>query len=365
MQRTGTANLPLHGGKAPRWLFQRMVRLSGGILDYMVEELGPGETLVRFSDPFWFQSLGCVLGFDWHSSGVTTTTCGAVKEALRGRSDLSLFACGGKGATSRRTPQEIEEHAEKIGLSSAAPDLVKASRMSAKVDSNALQDGYQIYHHFFIFTADGEWTVVQQGMNESAGLARRYHWISRGLSDFIEEPHKAICSHKRGLTLNLTARESRETRDASAALSLENPDKLVGELERLQRLDLPRRHQLFIQHLHPASIRRVLLKTYERQPEDFATLLGMPGVGGKTLRSLALIAELVHGTSLSWEDPASYSFAHGGKDGYPFPVDRETYDASIDILEKAVRSLKAGRSEKTEALRRLSQMGSAPHIHIK
>jgi len=354
MQRTGTANLPLHGGKAPRWLFQRMTRLCGGILEYMVEELGPGETLVRFSDPFWFQSLGCVLGFDWHSSGVTTTTCGAVKEALRAYPDLGLFACGGKGAASRRTPLEIEEHAQRIGLSGDAPDLIRASRMSAKVDSNALQDGYQIYHHFFLFTSEGEWTVVQQGMNESLGLARRYHWVSRGLSDFVEEPHKAICAQRRGLTLNLTARDSRETREAAAALAGERPDKLVGELERLQSLDLPRRHQLFLRHLHPSSIRRVLLKTYQRQPEDFATLLGMPGVGAKTLRALSLIAELVHGTSLSWEDPARYSFAHGGKDGYPFPVDRETYDNSIDILERAVRSLKVGRSEKADALRRLS-----------
>jgi len=359
MRRTGTANLPLHGGKAPRWLFQRMVRLSGGILEYMVEELGPGETLSRFSDPFWFQSLGRVLGFDWHSSGVTTTTCGAVKEALRARPDLGLFACGGKGAASRRTPREIEEHAGRIGLSGGAPDLVRASRMSAKVDSNALQDGYQIYHHSFVFTPEGAWTVVQQGMNESLGLARRYHWASRDLSDFVEEPHKAICAQQRGLTLNLTARDSRETREAAAALSGESPDKLVRELERLKRLDLPRRHQLFLRHLHPDSIRRVLLKTYERQPEDFSTLLGMPGVGEKTLRALSLIAELVHGTSLSWQDPARYSFAHGGKDGYPFPVDRETYDASIDILEKALRSLKVGRSEKAEALRRLSSSASA------
>lgn len=356
-QRTGTASLPLHGGKAPRWLFERMVRLAGGILDYMAEEIGPGETLCRFSDPFWFQSLGCVLGFDWHSSGVTTTTCGAVKEALRDRRDLGLFAAGGKGAASRRTPQEIEDQAEKSGLGNDAPQLVWASRMSAKVDNNALQDGYQIYHHFFMFTSAGEWVVVQQGMDESAGYARRYHWSSRGLKDFTEEPHTAICAQKRGLTLNLVAGGSRETREAVGALCAENPDKIVGELERLQRLLLPRKHQLFIQDLHPASIRKVLLRTYERQPEDFATLLGMPGVGGKTLRALALIAELVHGTSLSWEDPARYSFAHGGKDGYPYPVDREIYDQSIEILEKAVRSSTAERSEKAGALRRLARIG--------
>jgi hypothetical protein len=355
--RTGTANLPLHGGKAPRWLFERMVRLSGGMLEYMVEEMGPGETISRFADPFWFQSFGCVLGFDWHSSGVTTTTCGAVKEALRYRRDLGLYAAGGKGAASRRTPMEIEEHAERIGMGTEGPRLVHASRMSAKVDNNGVQDGYQIYHHFFLFTSGGDWAVVQQGMNDAAGYARRYHWLSRGLEDFTEEPHAAICSEKRGLTLDLVAGESRETREAMGSLSAERPDKLVSELKGLQRLDLPRRHQIFLRDLHPDSIRKVFLLTYERQPEDFATLLGMPGVGAKTLRALALIAELLHGTSLSWKDPARFSFAHGGKDGYPYPVDRETYDASIDFLADAVRSMRADRSEKAAALRRLSMFG--------
>jgi uncharacterized protein len=354
VQRTGTANLPLHGGKAPRWLFDRMARLAGGILEYMVEEIGPAETLFRFSDPFWFQSLGCVLGFDWHSSGVTTTTCGAVKEALRDRGHLELFAAGGKGAVSRRTPQEIEEQAEKIGLGNDAPELVRASRLSAKVDSNALQDGYQIYHHFFMFTAAGDWVVVQQGMNESLRYARRYHWRSRDLVDFTEDPHTAICAQRHGLTLNLVDEKSRDTREILGCLSAQNPDKLIAELEGLQRLELPRKHQVFIKDLNPASIKRVLLKTYERQPEDFITLLGMPGVGGKTLRALALIAELIYGTSLSWEDPAQYSFAHGGKDGFPYPVDRENYDLSIEFLEKAIRSSAEERSEKVKALRRLA-----------
>ena len=360
-QRTGTANLPLHGGKAPRWLFGRMVRLSRGILEYMVEEMGPYDTIRRFSDPFWFQSLGCVLGFDWHSSGVTTTTCGAVKEALRSLPDLGIYVAGGKGAASRRTPREIEDHAERIGLGSHGEGLVHASRMSAKVDNNGVQDGYQIYHHFFMFTADGDWTVVQQGMNESTGYARRYHWVSRGLRDFTEEPHAAICSDKRGLTLDLVAGGSRETREAMGGLSAEKPDKLVRELKRLQRLDLPRRHQVFLRDLHPDRVHKVLLLTYERQPEDFATLLGMPGVGAKTLRALALIAELVHGTSLSWKDPARFSFAHGGKDGYPYPVDRDTYDTSIDILARAVRSLRVDRGEKAAALKRLAARdGSKP-----
>jgi hypothetical protein len=331
-----------------------MVRLSSDIMTWMVEELGPGATLERFADPFWFQSLGCVLGFDWHSSGVTTTTCGAVKEALHHRRDLGIFAAGGKGAASRRTPLEIEEKGERAGLGERIPQLIHASRMAARVDNNALQDGYQIYHHFFLFTTEGEWAVVQQGMNETCGYSRRYHWLSSRVRDFTEEPHAAICSQAAGnVVLNLVAAESREARDVLGPLSSLNPDHTVRELERLHALTLPSRHRLLLRDLHPDSIRKVLLRTYERQPEDFATLLGMPGVGAKTLRALALIAELVYGTPVSWRDPARYSFAHGGKDGYPYPVDRETYDSSIDYLDKALRASKVDRSEREAARRRL------------
>lgn len=355
VHRTGTATLPLHGGKAPRWLFERMTLLAGAIIAYMAEELGRAETVYRFSDPYWFQSFGCVLGFDWHSSGVTTTTCGAVKEALKTRSDLAIFAAGGKGAASRRTPEEIEVQAHGVGLE-GTEDLVRASRMVAKVDNNALQDGYQIYHHFFLFTDKGEWAVIQQGMNEGNGYARRYHWISRGLRDFVEEPHAAICAERRGPAMNLVDARSAETREVMAKLSWENPDKLTSQLQRLKNLELPRRHQLFLEHLSPASVGRVLLKTYERQPEDFAALLEMPGVGARTLRALALISELVHGTSLSWEDPAHFGFAHGGKDGYPYPVDRATYDRSIEIMERAIKRLRQGIREREEALRRLARV---------
>lgn len=354
MPRTGFADLPLHGGKAPRWLFERMVRLSEGILEWMVEELGPRATLERFSDPFWFQALGCVLGFDWHSSGVTTTTCGAVKEALRHRADLGIFAAGGKGAASRRTPLEIEEKGERAGLGERITDLIRASRMAAKVDNNALQDGYQIYHHFFLFTAEGEWAVVQQGMNDAGGYARRYHWVSWRVRDFTEEPHTAICSQSIGHgALNLVAAESRPTRDIMGPLSSLKPERTVRELERLRTLSLPPRHSLLLRDLHPESIHKVLLRTYERQPEDFATLLEMPGVGAKTLRALALIAELVYGTPVSWRDPARYSFAHGGKDGHPYPVDRETYDDSIAYLGRALRASGVERSEREAACRRL------------
>jgi len=331
-----------------------MVRLSGEILGCLVEEAGPRAALQRFSDPHWFQAFGCVLGFDWHSSGVTTTTCGAVKEALRRRDDLGLFAAGGKGAVSRRTPGEIEERGERAGLGEAIPSLVYASRMSAKVDSNALQDGYQIYHHFFLFTREGDWAVVQQGMNEANGYARRYHWLSFAVRDFTEEPHSAICSQAPvGAALNLVAAESRETRQALGELSSRKPERTLAELERLRSLRLPSRHQVLLRDLHPDHIHRVLLRTYERQPEDFATLLGMPGVGAKTLRALALVSELIYGTSLSWRDPARFSFAHGGKDGHPYPVDRETYDATIAFLERALRASRVEGREKDAALRRL------------
>jgi hypothetical protein len=359
--RTGKADLPLHPGKAPPWLFQRMVRLSRGILGYMVEELGTREVLARLSDPFWFQSLGCVLGFDWHSSGVTTTTCGAIKEGLKGlERELGLFAAGGKGAASRRTPQEIEEWAGRASLPFDPAKLVHASRMSAKVDSNALQDGYQIYHHFFVFDREGGWAVVQQGMNESTGYARRYHWLSDGVDDFVQEPHAAVCCDRRGLALNLVAAEGSVNREASAQLARVRPEKLVRELCRLREMRLPRRHQLFLRDLDPASLQRVLLRAYERQPQGFAELLGLPGVGAKALRALSLIADLVHGAPVCWEDPARYSFAHGGKDGWPYPVDRRTYDRSIEAMERAVRRAGLGLSEREGALRRLAAVSPEP-----
>ncbi len=358
--RTGRADLPLHPGKAPPWLFQRMVRLSRCILQYMTEELGAREVLSRFSDPFWFQSLGCVLGFDWHSSGVTTTTCGAVKEGLRGSEpELGLFPAGGKGAASRRTPREIEEWAERASLSADPAALVHASRMSAKVDSSALQDGYQIYHHFFIFDREGNWAVVQQGMNEASGYARRYHWLSDGVDDFVSEPHAAVCCDRRGITLNLVDARSGGNRETAVELARGRPEELARELRRLRELRLPRRHQLFLSDLNPSSVERVLLRAYQRQPEDFSSLLGLPGVGAKTLRALSLIADLAHGAPVSWEDPARYSFAHGGKDGWPYPVDRETYDRSIEIMQEAVRRSRLGLSEREGALRRLAGLPAA------
>ena len=355
-RRTGVAHLPLHPGRAPRWLFGRMVRLSRGIVIALVEDYGPVEVLNRISDPYWFQALGCILGFDWHSSGVTTTLCGALKEGLKGlQHDLGLFVAGGKGGTSRKTPSEIESVGEKLGADLSS--LVYASRMSAKVDSAALQDGYQLYHHSFLFTAEGSWAVVQQGMNGSNRYARRYHWLGRKVADFVCEPHSAIASQGRGRVLNLVAQESDQARDTIAHVaSEERPEKVMRELERVAQLDLPSRHHLLREDIHPKRLEKIFVSTYERKPKDFETLLSLPGVGPKTLRALSLLSELLHGASVSFRDPARYSFAHGGKDGHPYPVDRPTYDETISVLEGALRRARVADKERLDALRRLHRL---------
>ena len=351
--RTGVANLPLHGGKAPRWLFDRMTKLSREISIAIVSDFGPEEMLHRLSDPFWFQGLGCVLGFDWHSSGITTTVCGALKEGVKGlEKDLGLYVAGGKGKASRQTPAQITGYSEAMSRDPAP--LVYASRMSAKVDSSAVQDGYQIYHHTFLFTAKGDWAVVQQGMNESNRYARRYHWLGSGVQDFVREPHAAICSQGFGSPLNMVAEGSEEAREVSTRVASEqSPEDLVRELSRLKSLDMPSRHHLTLQDMHPERLGKIFLSTYERKPEGFESLLGIAGVGPKTIRALSLISELVWGVAPSFQDPARYSFAHGGKDGIPYPVDRKTYDRTTEILARAVRKAKLGNREEVEALRRL------------
>jgi hypothetical protein len=353
--RTGSANLPLHGGSAPRWLFDRMTKLSREITRCIVEEHGPREMLARLADPWWFQAFGCVLGFDWHSSGVTTTVCGALKQALRGtEADLGLFVAGGKGKTSRRTPDDIAAFGERFSLGRSPDDLIYASRMSAKVDNTAVQDGYQLYHHTFVFTRDGHWAVVQQGMNEDTAWARRYHWLSDEMDSFVCEPHRGVCSEGAAQqVLNLVARESEQARQTTAVLSQEKPERLAHEIERMQSLSLPRHHEVLVGELRPDSLKRILLKSYERQPQDFQQLLEVRGIGPKAIRALALIADLVYGVPASTRDPATFSFAHGGKDGYPYPVDRETYDRSIEILREAINKARIGDREKLDALRRL------------
>jgi len=333
--------------------------LAREVMLFISSEKGPDELLERLCDPFWFQAFGCALGFDWHSSGLTTTVCGAMKEASRGiEKDLGLYVAGGKGAVSRKTPSEIETHSEEVGFDPGP--LVYASRMSAKVDSGAVQDDYRIYHHTFLFTPDGKWAVVQQGMHPDNGMARRYHWLGSAVEDFVCEPHAAVCCDGRGETLNMVAGESAGARDVTAGLSRERPELIVADIEKMQTLELPRRHEMLVGDINPERLKGILLSTYENQPEGFEQLLAMKGVGPKTIRSLALISELVYGTPASTRDPARFSFAHGGKDGIPYPVDRKTYDESIEFLGKALSAAKVGRNEKVEAFRRLNGIVSQP-----
>lgn len=355
--RTGIANLPLHYGKAPAWLFGRMRRLAREIALVIAREYGSDELLNRLSDPFWFQAFGCVLGFDWHSSGLTTTVCGALKESLRDISkETGVFVCGGKGAVSRKTPQEIREIGLKR-LTDANPEsLVYASRISAKVDSVCLQDGYQLYHHCFIFTKQGNWAVIQQGMNTNTRWARRYHWLKSEVRDFVCEPHKAICCEHTSRILNMVAKESGDCRNSSVALATEKPNRVVDEFSRIKQLDLSRHHAVSPDDIKPENLRKILEKTYEVRPDNFETLLGIEGVGPKTIRALALLSELIYGKPASFRDPVRFSFAHGGKDGHPYPVDKKQYDLSVRTLKSAVALSRIGRSEKMHALQRLSEV---------
>ena len=390
--RKRMAQLPLHGGKAPAWLFQRMTKLAGAITMAIVDEFGPEEMLARLSDPWWFQAFGCVLGFDWHSSGVTTVTCGAMKEAARlYGDDLGIFVAGGKGATSRKAPTEIITVANRLGLSQG-DRLVYASKMSAKVDSAAVQDGYQLYQHNLFFTPVGQWCVVQQGMNDAQKQARRYHWLGSTVENFVCDPHAAVsdlqqaeeqvfadvpsvAKPQRQLLLNLVAGEGDQNRSATTKLIAEHPDWIMNEWRLATSgptLFAPKHHRVLDSDINPERLRKLVVAAHEQHPQDFATLVGAAGVGPATLRSLTLLAEIIFDAPVSHRDPAAasdspleatmdgrrwadYSFTHGGKDGTPFPVDRDTYDRNIQILLSAVRRARVGENEKFEALRRLRQ----------
>ena len=353
MQRTGAAVLPLHHGRAPKWLFERMTRLARAVTFALAELEGPDSLLERLADPFWFQAFGCLLGFDWHSSGLTTTVCGALKEALSGcEEELGLGVAGGKGKASRRTPDDLRKLGDLFGFD--AEKLVQTSRLVAKVDNNAVQDGYQLYHHTFVVNSAGQWVVVQQGMREGDATARRYHWLGRRVQSFVCDPHAAVCADFQVPTLNLVAQEANRARAAMTELSHNHPDVLVKELETI--LEAPRRHFIAEADIDPSRLRSALEKTYEAKAETFEQLLGLEGVGAKTLRALALLSELLAGAPPSWRDPARYAFAHGGKDGHPYPVDRTTYDATIATLEDALRKAKIGQTEKLHALERLHSL---------
>ena len=335
-----------------------MTRLSREITIYLVREFGASEMLRRLSDPFWFQAFGCVLGFDWHSSGVTTTVCGAVKEGLRDIDrELGLFAAGGKGGTSRQTPRQIADICERTG--GDGDRLVYASRMTAKVDSAAVQDGYQLYHHAFFFSSSNEWCVVQQGMSDATRMARRYHWLSEHVASFVNEPHEAVCCDERGETLNMVAHESADARVGVAELASQPPNVVLQTMAKIPELEMPVRHTLFPELDVPdRQMHTILTSTYDRAPKDFESLLGIAGVGPKTVRALALASELLHGKSASFRDPARFAFAHGGKDGTPFPVDRQTYDRTIELFGKALNGAAIDRSEKVQAFKRLNAIGT-------
>jgi len=360
--RTGTAHLPLHRGKAPRWLFLRMVRLARAITITMVESFGPEQYIHSLANPFWFQAFGCILGFDWHSSGLTTTVCGAIKEGIAGIEDeLHLYPCGGKGKRSRNTPTEIAQFCNNLEIDPS--QLIYNSRLSAKVDNTAVQDGYQLYHHFFIFTQKQHWSVIQQGMNPQNHYARRYHWHAQTQLDFVSDPHAGIASeatHAR--VLNMAARESKSAQESCQTLSCTDPDKWLIKPLSLFNYEAPKRHYITSADINPKYIRQTLLRTYEAQPKSFEALLGLPGVGPKTIRALALTAQLIFGTEPSFKDPARYSFAHGGKDGHPYHVNRTTYEETISFLEKSINRAHVERTDKVKAFRRLATLVASLQI---
>jgi uncharacterized protein len=395
-RRTGVADLPLHHGRAPAWLFQRMRRLAPAVIEAISQDHGPDAVLRRLSDPHWFQAFGCVLGFDWHASGLTTVVCGALKLGLAGReADTGVFVAGGKGATSRRAPAELAEFATRNGLD--GDRLAYLSRMTAKVDNTAVQDGFQLYHHSFFVTNGGAWAVVQQGMRQEGTAARRYHWLGERVQALTREPHAAVASNAPPTgVLNLVAAESEAARHAIADLGRAAPEPTLREAGRLcrslgvdtgqtelfgsparramgppavlpqppgleqgpapQRLVMPARHWIDVRRdLDPRRLASTLISTHQAQPADFEALLALRGVGPKALRALALLAEVTYGAAASTRDPARFSFAHGGKDGHPYPVDRETYDRSVAWLETALHRARLGHADRLDALRRLAR----------
>lgn len=347
--KRGYADLPLHYGTVPPWLAQRMCMLGGAIVEAIVIEYGRQALLQRLSDPFWFQSLGCVLGMDWHSSGITTSVMNALKKAINRRSaELGIYVCGGRGKASLQTPAELLEIAHKTGLN--GDELVRCSKLSAKVDNTAVQDGFQLYLHSFVVSQEGEWAVIQQGMNPNERMARRYHWLSTSFRSFMEEPHTSVCGKNQGLILNLTDKLAVPTQEGILQLTRQTPDKLMQEIS----LILPRRHEVKAEDINLKRLGTALILAHETNVADIESLLLLEGVGPRTLQSLTLVSEVIHGTPTRFSDPARFSFAHGGKDGHPFPVPTSVYDETIEVFDKAIRQARLGDKDKSEALKQLS-----------
>jgi len=354
MKRSGIADLPLHGGRVPAWLASRMSTLGTAIAESVMLHYGRPALLSRLSDPFWFQALGSVMGMDWHSSGITTSVMGALKRGLNPRADeLGVYICGGRGKQSRNTPGELRAIADEISLDGDA--LVRTSRLTARVDNNAVADGFQIYLHSFILTRDGDWAVVQQGMNEASRLARRYHWHSATVGDFTSEPHTAIVGEHAGTIMNLVDRDARPAQEALLAITREDPSRTLADAARVhaRHLTMPRHHDVRARDVDEKRLGAVLALAHERDLRDFASFLLLEQLGPRTLQSLALIAEVVHGTPTRFEDPARFAFAHGGKDGHPFPVPLRVYDESIAVLRRALDSAKLGHTDKLGGFKRL------------
>lgn len=408
-RNSGHADLPLHTGTVPRWLADRMMVLGTLITESLVENFGPEEVLVRLSDPLWFQSFGAVMGMDWHSSGITTSVMYALKRGLNPRAkELGIYVCGGRGKYSRMTPDELLQIAGQEGLN--GDELVRDSKLVAKVDNNAVQDGFQLYQHNFILTKSGQWAVVQQGMNTAEKKARRYHWCSSDLRSFVEEPHTAVVGENRGKILNLTDKQADGARNNILEMSHEEPERLIKEITQIGKpasemillqdgkvsgraavpepvegralqeniqgslfpeLDepnpsdqiqttgrsiiLPAHHDVQAQDVDLNRLGGVLATAYESQPKDFESLLLTPGLGPRTLQSLALVSEVIYGTPSRFTDPARFSFAHGGKDGHPFPVLLKIYDESIRVLRDSIEKSKLGYKDKSDCIRRLHE----------
>ena len=380
-QRTGSANLPLHNGRVPAWLAERMTRLGAVMSEAIVHHYGRDELLRRLAHPFWFQSFGAVMGMDWHSSGITTSVIGALKRGLAPLAgELGLHVCGGRGKHSLKTPQELVTIGDRVGLDGHA--LARSSRLVAKVDSAAVQDGYDLYLHGFIVADDGKWVVVQQGMNDGNRQARRYHWLSEGLTSFVEAPHSAIEGKGQGEIVNLTDRRAEASRRGQLDL-LESlgPDGIVGELSKLEsraekplppavadqlvlpHLVMPAHHDVRPKDVMAQRLHGTLAAAADRGPQDFAELLLVPGVGARTVRALAMVSEVVHGAAYRFADPARFSLAHGGKDRHPFPVPLRVYDETIRVLKSAVQQARLGRDEELGAIKRLDDQARRLEAH--
>jgi hypothetical protein len=352
MKRSGSADLALMGGSIPIWLFDRMTRLSLPIVESIIMDYGKQEFLRRLSDPFWFQSFGAVIGMDWNSSGVTTAVMSALKKSLNPHSkELGLYVCGGKGKDSLQTPNDLLAVGDKTGINGR--ELAKFSRLTAKVDSTAIQDGFQVYMHYFVVSDNADWSVVQQGMQTQTSKARRYHWNSDSLTSFVEEPHTAICGDFQGEILNLVDKQAKPTQMAILGIARENPEKM---LEEIRHMSLPTNYGIQAKDVDLKRLGSILWLAQEMETKNFEELLLLKGLGPRTLQSLALVSEVIHGTSSRFSDPARFAFAHGGKGGTPFPVPTRVYDETISTLKNSVEKAKIGQSDKQAAIKKLSEM---------